>query len=227
VPGFLSDAEQFEADCAGLGLEPISTGIAVTKVLGIKFGKSDRYLGPGQITKDPKKGPLFGTLTSFLTRVSQGDVGVINEWDNARKRVIGWQNAWVHELPKIPLTAAQYQRVKQLDPQSSVVMISPVVTPGAPSLPPAPPQVGPAAPAPLPPPAYSPAPMPGAPAAPPAPGAPPTYTPPVSQMPGGESPIPSQNQPPTQAGMFGGDMGKALIPGLIILGISMIANKGR
>lgn len=154
----VQNADTATLEAEGLGVAPLAIATAASQsgLLNIKFTKSDRYLSPGQTTKDASKGPLMGTLQSFLTRVANGDVAVLNEWNDARKRVVGWQNAWQHELPKFPLTAAQYARVKQLDPSLPVTQIPVVAGPGqTPSPIPVPPTSS--APSPVPAPAPTPA----------------------------------------------------------------------
>lgn len=109
----------------GLGaIAPLA--VATSIFSGISFGRSDRYLGPGQITKDPDDGPLMGTLQGFLQRAAMGETQVLHEWNDARKRVRGWQAAWVHELPKVPLNTAQLVTIKALDPSWVGASVMPV-----------------------------------------------------------------------------------------------------
>jgi hypothetical protein len=52
---------------------------------------------------------------------------------------------------------------------------------------------------------------------------------PTAQLPGGESQVPEEvaRPPVQQAGLFGGDMGKLILPGLGLLLLSQFFKKGR
>ncbi len=63
------------------------------------------------------------------------------------------------------------------------------------------------------------------------PGAPALLPQPAAALPGGEAPVPAEAAPtverPMQAGLFGGDMGKLMIPGLILFALMQLGGKKR
>lgn len=225
VPGFMNDAEQFAIDQSQLGVAPVVVGAAAKlatggRVLGVSFKKpSPRVFG----------GPLYSTLNNFKDRIERGDVGGIDAlWKEATtaKDKSAWRRIWNELLPTWRITPAQYERIKQLDPSLQVMMptaapapyVPPYVAPGAPPpsgvTPPSVPSVGPTT-------IYLP-PSGGS-------GGPVLMPQPPSMLPGGEPLVPDEVARPVvaQAGLFGGDMGKLVIPGLILFAITQLGGKKR
>lgn len=222
VPGYLDDNMQHVADMQQLGITPVAVyGAAQAGGLKISLKKgSPRMFG----------GPLVSTVNSFRSRYESGDVGVIREMDRARKTAkdkSAWQRIWNELLPTWSTrTAAQYELIKQLDPGANV---SPppsgaAAPPGVvtqPTQPGAQPVTQPITTQPV---------LPGTPSISitlPSPA--PVMPIPPSQLPGGEPQVPSEAAPtqPVRAGMFGGDMGKLLIPGIVLLVASQVFGKKR
>ena len=224
VPGFQDSATQFEIDQQQLGVAPIAAGMAVAKAGGLRisFKKgSPRYMG----------GPLVRTVDAAMQRVASGDTATITKLNQLRQGIgtdkkgkRAWQGVWVNELPKQPLTTAQYTLIKQYD---SSLPVSPpaVVTGPAPALPP-PPTAQPTIAPPAPPQVI----WPWAPAPSPAPApAPVVITMPVppESLPGGEAPV-TQPTEPVKAGLFGGgQMATLAIVGFGALLLTQLTGKRR
>lgn len=92
-----------------MGLPVAFAGAAVSKAKRILKKPSPRFFG----------GPLFGTVNSFMARVAGGDVGVLSELDRLRKTdksKSAWQEVWTRLVPRQPLTQAQINTLRTLDP---------------------------------------------------------------------------------------------------------------
>jgi len=109
-----------------------AVAIAQPLLGGITFAKSPRYGGGN--------GPLYSTVNGFSDRVATGDLGVIKQLDQLRKTDADkeqWQLYWDEMLPIQPLTQAQVDLIKQLDPtksglvahRGSVIYAAPGVSP--------------------------------------------------------------------------------------------------
>lgn len=67
-------------------------------------------------------GPLFSTVNGFSDRVASGDLAVIRQLDQLRKTdkaKVAWQKYWDEMVPIQPLTEAQVQLIRQLDPSKT------------------------------------------------------------------------------------------------------------
>lgn len=233
VPGYLNDADQFRVD--GIGIAPLAVAAIAKRVLRISFkkpsGKRAAAVIGGVINS-----ALGGNLTAVKCLWERRNIAGIakeravwasglNKVTSQKPELITLMTRYFSLIPAIdhssPESAARtaIERVYtgpqpgsmlpgQPGPISVITPVGPSVpTPGAPGtisiLPPyTPPWFGP--------PTTGPAPV-----GPPVPGYP-------------EIPAEPTVPPVAQAGMFGGfDMGKMLIPGLVLLGISMLSGKRR
>ena len=80
-------------------------------------GKSPRY-GGGD-------GPLYGTVNGFIDTIVSGDLAVIERLNQLRTSdadKVQWQLFWDQMLPIQPLTQAQVDLIKRLDPSKTAIV---------------------------------------------------------------------------------------------------------
>lgn len=98
---------------------PLGAVVAVASSF-ITLGKSPRY-GGGD-------GPLYSTVNGFIDRIVSGDLAVINELNNlrvtggTRGTVAQWALFWNQMVPIQPLTQAQVDLIKRLDPTKTGIV---------------------------------------------------------------------------------------------------------
>lgn len=80
-------------------------------------------------TKSPRygggNGPLYGTVNAFIDTVASGDLAVIEKLNTLRisdTDKAQWQMFWDQMLPIQPLTQAQVDLIKRLDPSKTGIV---------------------------------------------------------------------------------------------------------
>lgn len=206
VPGYADDATQFAIDQSQLGIAPIAVAGGVARlatggrVLGISFK------GPAH-KRAAKQAP------ALYQRAIAGDNAALAELERLSRQAATSKAKAIFRQWYDKAVAAGAGKVQATAPAPAAgqpAMAPPAPAPPSPSgvTPPTVPTIGPITVT-----------LPGA--------SSPQYLPaPPSTLPGGESPVPTE-APMQRAGMLGGDMGKMIIPGIILLAVTLLGQKRR